>query len=147
MRPATPAELKTLPLFAAMTTEELEGLSKIAIVKDYPQGSALFFEGMQSNVLHVVLSGRVEIFKKTPEKEVKLNELHRGDYLGEVSLADSQPRSASARTIDDATLVVITKDSFERLLKTNVTAANKLLLHFFKVLAQRLRRAEQRSIG
>ena len=147
MRTASPAELRTIPLFATLTSDELESVSKVAIVKDYPQGTALFFEGMPANVLHVVLSGRVEIFKKTIAQETKLNELKRGDYLGEVSLADSQPRSASARTIDDAALLIITRDSFERLLRDNLSAANKLLLHFFKVLAQRLRRAEQRAKG
>lgn len=147
MRPATQAELKAVPLFADLTADELTGLTKVTIVGDYAGGTVLFFEGMQSNILHVILKGRVQIFKKTFDAEVVLNELGAGEYLGEVSLADAQPRSASARTVGDASLAVITKDSFDKLLASNPTVGVKLLRHFFKVLAQRLRRAEQRQLG
>lgn len=147
MRPATPAELKTVPLFSNLTPDELAGLAKVAIVGDYPGGTVLFFEGMPSSILHVILKGRIQIFKKTFDSEVVLNELGAGEYLGEVSLADSQPRSASARTMDDASLVVITKESFDKLVATNPAVGVKLLRHFFKVLAQRLRKAEQRTLG
>jgi len=148
MRVATPIELRGIPLFSGLTADELAAIARVSIVKDYPKGTVLFFEGMQSNVLHVVLKGRVEIFKKKLDgTEISLNEMRQGEFLGEVSLADAQPRSASARAADDAVLLVVTKDQFEKLIDGDSTAACKLLLHFCKALAGRLRRAEQRTFG
>ena len=145
MRLPTTVELKLLPLFSGMTNEELENVARLAIVKDYAAGSQIFFEGMESNVLHVIMSGTIEIFKKTYDEEVVLNVLRRGEYLGEVSFADNLKRSASARAKEDATVIVLTRDSFNKLMNQSLSATNKLLLHFCKVLAQRLRRAEQRE--
>lgn len=144
MRQVSALELKSIPLFATLSLEELENVAKHTIAKVYEKGSALFFEGMEASILHIILRGSVSIYKTTTEGEVELNVLRRGEYLGEVTFADSQPRSASARVQDEAELLVVTKDAFEKILAHDARAANKLLLHFLKVLAQRLRKAEAR---
>jgi len=63
---------------------------------EFGDGESIFREADESREMYVVLEGEVVITKNSPEDEFKLAHLHKGDFLGEMSLLESQPRSASA---------------------------------------------------
>jgi CRP-like cAMP-binding protein len=137
-------DLKKIPLFAELTENEIYQVMKLSFEKKYPKDSTLFIEGMAGEVLYIIKKGKVDIIKKTPQGEVLLSSLGDGEFLGEMSLIDDSKRSATARVAEDSELVVITRKCFNDMLQGDPTITAKLLLHFLRVSAKRLRETDKR---
>jgi CRP/FNR family transcriptional regulator, cyclic AMP receptor protein len=137
-------DLKKIPLFDALTENEIYQVMKLSFEKKYPKDSTLFVEGMAGEVLYIIKSGKVDIVKKTPQGEVLLSQLGNGEFLGEMSLIDDSKRSATARVATDSELIVITRKCFNDMLQGDPAITAKLLLHFLRVSAKRLRETDKR---
>jgi len=61
-----------------------------------------------------------------------------------MSLLDDQPRSATAMTLEDSELVVITKKAFEQMLETDPGITSRILIAMLKAVFQRLRETDKR---
>ncbi len=131
--------LKGISLFSGMTDEELDIVSKKVFLKSYKKGSTLFVEGMPGEVLYIVVDGKVDIIKKTKEGDKLIAQLGAGEILGEMSLIDSGPRTASGKTSEDSRLIVITKNSFSEMLDSDPRIAAKILMVLLKIINKRLR--------
>lgn len=132
-------DLKYVSVFKSLTNEELEKVKNHIFEKNIKKGTTLFYEGMSGGVMYIVKSGEIEIYKKGSPTEISLAKLGAGSFVGEMSLIDDEPRSASARISSDATLLVITKASFHDIVTKNPEGGNKILLAFLKMLSTRLR--------
>lgn len=132
-------DLRNSKIFRDLTNEEIERISPLVFEKDYRQGKALFFEGMAGGIMYLVKSGKVDILAKKGGKEIPVASLLPGDSLGEMSLIDDLPRSATAMVSQDAVLIVITKKSFQDILRVCPEGANKMLIAFLKIMSARLR--------
>lgn len=142
--PLEPEVLKQQPLFASLTHSELESLGSLLFEKTYTEGSTLFVEGMSGEILYLVRRGSVDILKKTPNGEEKtLARLKPGEFLGEMSLVENQPRSATAKVAEESALLVMTKKSFQSMLEKYPAMSVKILLEFLKTANQRLRLANE----
>lgn len=137
-------DLKKIPLFADLSENEIYQVMKLSFEKKYPKESTLFVEGMAGEVLYIIKRGKVDIVKKTPQGEVLLSSLGDGEFLGEMSLIDDSKRSATARVAEDSELVVITRKCFNDMLHGDPQITSKLLLHFLRVSARRLRETDKR---
>lgn len=137
-------DLKKIPLFADLSENEIYQVMKLSFEKKYSKDSTLFVEGMAGEVLYIIKSGKVDIVKKTPQGEVLLSSLGAGEFLGEMSLIDDSKRSATARVAEDSELVVITRKCFNDMLHGDPAITSKLLLHFLRVSAKRLRETDKR---
>lgn len=137
-------DLKKIPLFSELTENEIYQVMKLSFEKKYPKDSTLFIEGMAGEVLYIIKQGKVDIIKKTPQGEVLLSSLGTGEFLGEMSLIDDSKRSATARVAEDSELVVITRKCFNDMLQGDPAITAKLLLHFLRVSARRLRDTDKR---
>ncbi len=137
-------DLKKIPLFSDLTENEIYQVMKLSFEKKYLKDSTLFVEGMTGEVLYIIKSGAVDILKKTDKGEVVLATLGPGQFLGELSLIDDAKRSATARVSQDSSLVVITRKCFHDMLKADPAITSKLLMHFLKVAAERLRATDKR---
>jgi CRP-like cAMP-binding protein len=137
-------DLKNIPLFSDLTENEIYKIMKLSFVKKYDKDATLFVEGMPGEVLYVVKSGKIAILKKTPGGEILLSEIGAGEFVGELSLIDDSPRSATARVSADSELVVVTRKCFQDMLKGDPLITSKLLMHFLKVSASRLRATDKR---
>ena len=107
---ATPTivqRLRQIPLFTQLDDGELERIGRAARDKNYPKGSVILFEDDPGDALYVVLSGQVKVVLIGEDgREVILSMLKVGDFFGEMSLIDDQPRSAHVIAVDDAGLRV-----------------------------------------
>jgi CRP-like cAMP-binding protein len=131
-----------------MFEEYKEAFKKIDIIKMLPEetseqvwakgesislkaGEMLFEEGSYGQKMYVILSGRVEIFKK--DKTVAF----RGpmEFLGEISLVEPKPRSAGIRAITETILFEIDKDMFDLFFAPHP----EILMEFLKILSDRAR--------
>ena len=107
--------------------------------RDFPAGTVLFEEGQPGDYMYVVQTGEVEIRRQVGETERVLAVLTPGDFLGEMAILNSRPRSASAVVRTNARLLVIEGKTFEAMLR----ARPEIALRIIKALAIRLENANQ----
>jgi CRP/FNR family cyclic AMP-dependent transcriptional regulator len=137
--------IKSNSLFSLLTAEELDRIAKLIFIRFYRAGRTLFFEGTPGEVMYLIHSGKVGIYKTGRDRdEFLLATIGPGSYFGEMSLLDSQPRSATARILEDGELVVITKKAFDQMLVTDPGITSKLLITLVKVALQRLRTTDEK---
>jgi CRP/FNR family transcriptional regulator, cyclic AMP receptor protein len=108
--------------------------------REFPRGTVLFREGDPGREMYVVQSGRVDISKRAGEVETLLASLGQGEFLGEMSILNGKPRSATATVSEDARLLVIDSRTFDSMLRANAEVA----LRMIKKLADRLQAADDR---
>jgi CRP-like cAMP-binding protein len=102
------AELRRTVLFADADPARLEPLAARAFVRRFAAGQVVFTEGEPSDHLYVVRSGRVRVLVQSPHgEEMTLSVLGPGETLGELSMIDGQPRSASAEALGPTQLVAL----------------------------------------
>ncbi len=107
----------------------LEDKKKFAqeLSRSFENGEMIFTEGDDSREMYVVVTGGVEIIKKTNSGEVRLAQLKKGDFVGEMSLLESLPRSASARAVGPTKLLVIHPGGFLLKIRRDPTFAFEML--------------------
>lgn len=105
-----------------------ERIADLGQEREYPRRTVIFHEGDRSDLIYVVLSGRLEVFLADSEgREIVLNELGPGELFGEMSL-DGNPRSASVITAQPSRLSVVSPQAIRGLLATDAEAAFELLV-------------------
>jgi len=94
--------------------------------------------------MYIILSGGVEIAIgiRAGEKKV-LAQLGEGDFFGELSLLDTENRSASAIATDHTQLLVFSQPDLLSLLERNPVLGNKILLNLARVISARLRKTNE----
>lgn len=141
--------LSKLELFWSFTDDEMEEFRPIIQQLELPAGEMLFNEGDPGDALFIISEGSVRIFKATSGKdgsEKSLALLEAGTYIGEMSLMDGAPRTASARVESDAIILKISRDDFVFLLKRVPQVAVRLFLSFMRVVSDRLRNTNQELV-
>jgi signal transduction histidine kinase len=130
--------LRAHPLFADLPAEDLDRICRVARRLSVPAGDAVLEEGTPGDGLYIVIAGRLEVTTREGGREVVLATRGPGDFLGEMSLLEQAPRSASARAVEPAELMVVDPADFRALLAASPRAAAAVL----QVLARRLRSTE-----
>src|SRR4051812_6105525 len=136
--------LRDISLFAELSGEERTELARVMSVRAYAPHEALFWVGDAGDEFFVVESGRVSI--SCPDqsgKDIHLATLARGDFLGEISLLDGGPRTATARAISDVRLLVLDRTAFHGFLRRYPTCA----IHVMTVLGKRHRDTVEKLRG
>lgn len=133
--------LKKVPLFAQMSLEQLEVISRIVNELSFFAGEPIFKENEIGDELYIIVEGKVSIIKnyRTPH-ELVLATLKETDYFGEMAVLDNEPRSASVVVAEDARLLSISGAK----LRDIVHQKPEIAFEIFKVLSSRLRKADQR---
>jgi CRP-like cAMP-binding protein len=107
--------------------------------REFPRGTVLFREGEPGRDMYVVQSGRVNVSKKAGDVEKILASLGAGEFLGEMSILNNKPRSATATCADDCRLLVIDAKTFEAMIRGNAEIAIRMI----KKLADRIAEANE----
>ncbi|MDX6767626.1 MAG: cyclic nucleotide-binding domain-containing protein [Candidatus Methylacidiphilales bacterium] len=135
LQPNLPMQLQTGFLLAD------QALKKASCRREIGVGETIFTEGAPASGLFVVLSGKVEILKATPEGEVKLNEVGPDGIFGEMGLiSEGGVRSATARAAEPTVLLEVRNNPIQMLSEMgDVYAALALLKQLICVLSEWLR--------
>lgn len=140
----SPAILRNVPLFAGLDDGEIAKLAAVAVVSVTPKHAVVIQEGDKSDSIYLINSGKVKVLISDAEgHEIILSILGPGDYFGEMSLIDSQPRSASIVSMEPVHFTVIAKSDFDRCLASNPNIASHIMVE----LVKRLRTANQKIEG
>jgi len=133
--------LKGVDLFSELTEEQLGLLANLVVVQDFNRDETVVLEGDCSmKALYLIASGTVQVYMTGIDgRETILSFLERGDFFGEMSLIDGEPRSASVRTVTDAQLMIIHREPFLTLIRQTPEIAMSLLSE----MSKRLRKANK----
>jgi len=127
--------------------EQMKKLARYMDAYEVEADTVLFSEGERKAYLVLIASGSVDVVKfdsrKIPRKIVTLG---RGKTIGEMSLIDGQPRSASALATSAATLLVMTAIQFEGLNQALPGIGITLALKIARQMSQYLRQTSGRLI-
>ncbi len=141
--PIGPAELRDIGLFGALSDDVLEYLATLLTVEAPPAGATLFREGEDANAMFVVISGEVEVLKKSKRAvEARVAVLGPGDWFGEMSIVDIQPRSATVRALAPSRLLRVTSADLDALYRHDLRSYAIIILNLARELSRRLRVAD-----
>jgi signal transduction histidine kinase len=120
-------ELRRVSLFVDLSDEDLEQLYARSRTISVDQEELLFEEGSPGDALYVILDGELEVTRRQDPQDVVLAVRRTGEFIGEMSLLDQAPRSASVRALRESRLLEISQAAFQTLLSSSASAASKIL--------------------
>ena len=129
------AFLHEVPLFAEASLDDLIAVDHALGAETYLAGEAIVTEGETGDRLCIVYRGEVLVRKGG----TVLARLTAGDFFGEMSLFDDEPRSATVTAADEVEVLVLQRDRFHSL----VQQRPGILMQLCTTLVRRLRLAEQ----
>jgi CRP-like cAMP-binding protein len=133
--------IQRVPLFSNLSPAQAEVVAASVIMARFKRGDAIVEQGQKSNSLGILLTGRARVVKASDRgREVILATLSPGDYLGEMSLIDNQPHSATVRADIQTEVLILGRPEFARCLSESSAMAYAIM----KGLVQRLRQADRR---
>src|SRR5947209_5335342 len=129
--------LRGVSLFRDLPEPELEMLADSFLHRRYGRNELIFSQGDPGDGLYIIAVGQVSIGRAGPTgNEVIISMLDAGDYFGELALFDGEPRSATAITATEATLLFLPRSAFRTFLENHPAA----VLTCLSVVVQQLRR-------
>ena len=133
--------IRRVPLFSTLTQAQAEAVADSVIKRRFKRGECIVEQGKKSNCLAIVLTGRARVVTTdTRGREVILATMNPGDYVGEMSLIDNQPHSATVKAEVQTDVLILGRTEFARCLPENTSMAYAVM----KGLVQRLRHADRK---
>lgn len=119
---------------ADKTDKGSEGLTRLR----FAQGAVVFEQGSKADAAYLIVEGDIEVFRGKGARQVGVATLGRGDILGEMSLIDGEPRTATARALSEVELLVIRPDDMKQRLD-KLAGQDAVLRRLIDVFVMRLR--------
>jgi CRP/FNR family cyclic AMP-dependent transcriptional regulator len=133
--------IRRVPLFSMLTPLQAESLAESVSKRRFKRGESLVQQGNTSNALYIVLAGRSRVVMTDNKgREVILATMRAGDYVGEMSLIDGEPHSATVVADQQVDALVLGRDDFLRCLSENSAMSFVVM----RELVQRLRKSSQK---
>ncbi|MBU1444449.1 MAG: Crp/Fnr family transcriptional regulator [Gammaproteobacteria bacterium] len=133
--------LRRVPLFAALTPTQAASIADAIIKKRFKRAEAVVEQGKKSDALYIILTGRARVMSTDSRgREVILATLHPGDYIGEMSLIDDEPHSATVRTEIQTDVLMLGREAFGRCLPEGSSMSYNIM----RGLVARLRHADRK---
>ncbi len=133
--------IRRVPLFSMLTTNQAESVAIAVTNKRFKRGESIVEQGKKTDALFILLTGRARVMATDSRgREVILATLQPGDHLGEMSLIDNEPHSATVRAEIQTDTLVLGRAEFARCLPENSTMAYAVM----RGLVTRLRSADRK---
>jgi len=128
--------ISAIPLFEGLPTDQIEELTDIVVDQTFKRGQNIFAEGDDATGFYVVASGKVKIYKSSPDgKEQILHIFGPGEAFGEVPMFAGAHFPANADTLEQSRLFFFPRAGFIDLIKQEPMLAMNMLA----ALSRRLR--------
>ena len=132
--------IRRVPLFSMLTNDQAQAIADSVVKRRFRRGELVVEQGRKSNALFILLNGRARVLTAdTRGREVILAVLESGDYVGEMSLIDNEPHSATVRAEIQIDMLVLGRAEFVRCLPEN-SSLSYAVMHG---LVKRLRSADR----
>jgi CRP/FNR family transcriptional regulator/CRP/FNR family cyclic AMP-dependent transcriptional regulator len=141
-KPDVLESLRTIPLFASVSEEDLETIASLVIRRNFPKHKTIVEEGVSGDYMYLIEKGRVKVTKFSGDGREKILEmLDEGSFFGEMSLLDSAPRSASVKALTDVRILALARIDFLNVL----SRSPDLALAVIRELTRRLRHQDEQA--
>jgi CRP/FNR family transcriptional regulator, cyclic AMP receptor protein len=132
--------IKSVEIFEGLETRDINKVLKVATGKTYVTDQEVFKEGDKGDCFYLIIDGKVRINKQLADGRLEeVAVLKTGDYFGEMSLLDGEPRSAGVIATEESKLLEIKNSQFIKLIMEDDNFARKVLWAFCGTFARRLR--------
>jgi CRP-like cAMP-binding protein len=145
--------LKQADIFYQFTPTQLEMVANLCQEREYPLGEIILEEGTSSKELYIITHGEVDILVNpavvggpdAPQGRVTIATLRRGQSFGEVALVDEGLRSATVRSAQKGTtMLIISRDKLLMLCETYPQLGYRLMYNLAADLAMKIRNTDLR---
>jgi HEAT repeat protein len=127
--------LKRVPLFATLSPTDLKQVAAIASEETFPDGEVIAHRGEQGDAMFVIVSGEVRVCIEDNGVETELARRRPGEYVGELSIINREPRNATLIAQGDVRALCIDQKTFEGLIRERPEVS----LFIIQVLSKRLK--------
>lgn len=144
----SPEMLKEQILLEDLDASELRKIG--GVVKEIPfkKGEHVFREKEDTKGIFLIHSGKVEISKITPDGwKQTLAVLTKGSFFGELSIIEHRVHEANAVALEDAVVLFIPKEDFEKIEKEDLLLATKIMKGLILVLSRNLRQMNEKFLN
>lgn len=122
-----PIPFDSIPLLAALRSEDREAVAPLCRLRGYDKGETIFREGEPADRIHFVHIGRVKIVKAAGGRDLILEILGPGEPVGAVAVFERRPFPASAVTLEPSGILSIPEREFFTLLESRPEMMRRLL--------------------
>ena len=134
-------------LLEDLNDAEADALGALMPLVRAQPGQVMIREGDVGDWMLLILSGTVDVTKKSEQDEVsRLAVIKQGAAVGEMSMLDAAPRYASCTAIEEVQAGVLTRQTIAHLINEHPAAGAKLLVKLTQLLAQRLRNTSNQMV-
>jgi len=134
-------------LFTSFTEKEIDLLLASTSLKKVGRGEQIFSEGIDATAFFIVVSGKVKIYKLSPDgKEYTLHIHGPGDLVAEAAIFDSMVYPASCLALEDTTLMRVSREGFLNLIRAHPELSLKMMSGYSKRLRQFVAKIEELSL-
>jgi CRP-like cAMP-binding protein len=132
--------IRRVPLFSLLTAEQAQTIADSVRKQRFKRGEILVEQGHKTDAMYILLNGRVRVLTSDQRgREVILAVLQAGDYVGEMSLIDNEPHSATVRAEVQTDTLVLARADFARCLPDGSSLSYAIM----RGLVKRLRHADR----
>lgn len=137
--------LRNAYIFGTLSQKELRFLKETVHVRTYRPGEVVFRQGELGIGMYIVVKGAIEIFvesvNETGEPQTMMvTRLSAGDFLGELSLIESNSRrTATAMASEETTLIGFFKPDLMEIIERQPATGIKIVVRLGEVLGRRLK--------
>lgn len=141
--------LESCAMFDQMERYDIEIIAEQMLAYKAEANTTLLKEGQRDPFMCLLVKGRLSVLKERgayDSEPTHLATILPGRTIGEMSLIDGQPHSASVISITPSTLLVLTRKRLNDLSRAHPKTANRLILKIAQLLSHRLRQTSGKLI-
>lgn len=135
--------LRSITIFSELTNTEMNLMAdQMHVLRSGPNG-VIFKENDPGDFVCFVVDGTLSVLKTTGGTEKTIAELKAGHSIGEMAVVGNFPRSATVKSISDATLLTLKRDRLNTICEDHPHIGVKVFKAIAKLLSQHLRRTSE----
>ena len=134
-----------LPLFQSLTREEIAVMAPYMRRRKIDAGETLFNQWDRADCVYFVESGALGVLtKNSPETYASVATLNRGRSIGEMSLIENFPRTATVKAQCETVVVQLARTEFDQLMLNRTDIGVKILKSLARLMARNLKKTSSR---
>lgn len=131
--------LKKVSIFSELDDQGLDDLEELLVATTHAKGSLIVSHEEPGDALYIISEGRAKaLLLGQSGREMILYIFRPGDFFGEMSLLDNEPRSATVQASQETKTLVLKREAFHR----HITKYPQTALSILREMSRRLRRAD-----
>jgi len=120
--------MRQAPLFSALDDSQLQQLLRACVTRSLPAGAHIFGPAQKADRFYLILAGKVKVYKQSAGGDEQILHLYTaGQTFGEAAMLADIRYPAHAQTLDDSTLLIISRRALKGLIDSSADLAFALM--------------------